>query len=632
MNPTFVFAKTDLGDDAVAQRTRLVQRNLRTVLILVDGRSTVEELVDKVGSAELVNQALDQLERDGFISRVGSAARNEAMPDETPGGADGDRGKIEPQFPPQVKVEVSFEAAPKTAFPEVAEEAEQPPRRAAAVPAASPFGTPAPANPQASPFSPMGEISVPPPFQNSAAPGASPFSAPSATPFGATSAFGTAPAPAPKPTVEEAAPTARVESSDTAPRPQRRSGKILTPKRIVGGLAGLLALLVAVALVFPYDSYRTRIEAAIGATLGQPVRISSVRASFFPAPALVLSGVAFGEGAQVSIAEIRAVPSVFSLFSGRKAFGRISLIDAQVPMELLGALASGLGAAGGGEAFSIGSVDFTRINVGLRDLALSGYSGRAEIAQDGALKRMELFSPDQTLKIAVNADPGSAGAQLSVEGQKWKAGENSAFVFDSLSLAGVLSGTRLQVHKVEGRMFDGVLQGQLILDWADGMAISGDVSADYMSATALASALGSGKIALEGQANARIRFRAAGANWQALAGRVPLEGDFILKSGAINGMDLVEAVRRGGKLPMRGGTTRFEQATGKFRWDGQALQLNELDLASGLVRATGSVGVLKSEQVSGVLTVVLRGSAATVATPVSIVGSLKDPQLLAGRR
>lgn len=39
MDPKLVFAKTPIGDEAVRQSTRVVQRNLRMVLVQVDGKN-----------------------------------------------------------------------------------------------------------------------------------------------------------------------------------------------------------------------------------------------------------------------------------------------------------------------------------------------------------------------------------------------------------------------------------------------------------------------------------------------------------------------------------------------------------------------------------------------------------------
>ncbi|MBS1157935.1 MAG: hypothetical protein H6R15_354 [Proteobacteria bacterium] len=68
MDSKLVFVKTPVGDEAVRQSTRVVQRNLRMVLLQVDGKLSVAELSAKIGNARLVEGALRELEEGGFIA------------------------------------------------------------------------------------------------------------------------------------------------------------------------------------------------------------------------------------------------------------------------------------------------------------------------------------------------------------------------------------------------------------------------------------------------------------------------------------------------------------------------------------------------------------------------------------
>lgn len=79
MDPAIVYVKTPVGDEAVRQSTRVVQRNLRMVLLQVDGCLSVEELIAKIGNQRLVEGALKELEDGGFItvSAEAQAARAE---------------------------------------------------------------------------------------------------------------------------------------------------------------------------------------------------------------------------------------------------------------------------------------------------------------------------------------------------------------------------------------------------------------------------------------------------------------------------------------------------------------------------------------------------------------------------
>src|SRR5574343_884591 len=93
MDPNLVYAITPTGDEAVRQSTRVVQRNLRMVLVQVDGKMSVAELSEKIGNPRLVQNALRELEEGGFIAPTIEAvsvweeskkAAQESIPPSTP--------------------------------------------------------------------------------------------------------------------------------------------------------------------------------------------------------------------------------------------------------------------------------------------------------------------------------------------------------------------------------------------------------------------------------------------------------------------------------------------------------------------------------------------------------------------
>lgn len=655
MNLDLVFAKTREGEDAVEQRTRLVQRNLRTVLILVDGRTAVGDLVAKAGSMEILEDALTQLERDGFIRLLsGERASSGAVASmdnflEPPtdvefpamSGAQPRPAEVSTTpfgVPPPVTIEVSItqtmpetssQAPARTSFPVPPEAVPNPFAPPVSSPSASSHFSGAPANP----------------FQ---APAANPFSAPvAANPFQGGSSF---PGGTPNPFQSPGAPARTEVAEDSAastglpdvPEPATtepislRGGKPLITGKRLGYAAGALVIGVLAAGVFyPYDNYRPRIAAALSGALGQEVHIEKVSGTLLPFPALVVSQLTVGassQGEAIVIGEIRAAPSIGTLFGGATAFRKVTLSGAKVPLSQLGLLATGISAVGNAKGFSVGKVEVERMNIGFRDLSLQDYSGRAELTADGGVRHMELKSKDGALALTVG--PGASAtdpAVVTIEGQGWKSSEGSPFVFDSIAINGRLLGSRFVADKFEGRIFGGVVQGQLQLDWSSGMMVAGDVNVDFMSGPLLGTALGTGSISVDGQVSARVRFNSSGESWSAIAGKIPLEGTVLAKTGALNGLDFVEAVRRGSKLATRGGATRYEQLSSKFRWDGTQLRLSEIDLSSGAVRVGGSVSVAKAGNIDGAMTVVLHSSAATLRNTVAVDGTLKDPQLFGGR-
>jgi hypothetical protein len=80
MDPTDIYAKTDLGVQEIKERKLNLPITLRSLLILVDGNRTVAELLEKARGFRLDDRALAALERGGLISKRYSA------PSGTPAG------------------------------------------------------------------------------------------------------------------------------------------------------------------------------------------------------------------------------------------------------------------------------------------------------------------------------------------------------------------------------------------------------------------------------------------------------------------------------------------------------------------------------------------------------------------
>ncbi|WP_303905392.1 hypothetical protein [Thiohalomonas denitrificans] len=71
MDKTATVRKTDKGEEELRSRTLGLAKELRHVLILVDGRSSVEQLAEKGGQDWDVQGRLVELARGGFVSIAG---------------------------------------------------------------------------------------------------------------------------------------------------------------------------------------------------------------------------------------------------------------------------------------------------------------------------------------------------------------------------------------------------------------------------------------------------------------------------------------------------------------------------------------------------------------------------------
>ena len=68
-----IFDKTDKGREEIISRKYRLASRLRTLLVLVDGKQSSDDLLGKVSSLGLNQASVDELEQKGFIQRHGSA-------------------------------------------------------------------------------------------------------------------------------------------------------------------------------------------------------------------------------------------------------------------------------------------------------------------------------------------------------------------------------------------------------------------------------------------------------------------------------------------------------------------------------------------------------------------------------
>jgi hypothetical protein len=75
MDSRLVFVRTSKGEEEFQHRSHRLAQALRTVLIMIDGKSPVGRLVEKGGALTDVPTALHLLAEEGFISTAEEAGR-----------------------------------------------------------------------------------------------------------------------------------------------------------------------------------------------------------------------------------------------------------------------------------------------------------------------------------------------------------------------------------------------------------------------------------------------------------------------------------------------------------------------------------------------------------------------------
>jgi hypothetical protein len=601
MDFTLIYTRTASGEEAMRDRSRIAQRNMRMVLTLIDGKASVADLCAKTGNAELAEDALRKLERGGFIKPLAVEhslmAQSEDLEQEVKAAAE--QTSEFSTFGDKFGAVADPAVLPSANFP-------RPPAGALPV---------APGKEVAHVFAGTGAGVV------------------------ASSSARTASAEQPgllnrlKMMLEDS--EASESKSEVSIGPIRRGASRASGRWPRGVFFALLSVLVVAGLTFvffPLNRYRPAVEAALAQASGQPAKVGDMYLSFYPKPGLFLSNVRLGsetDGKAVRIAEWRLLPEMGSLLQSRKIIRQMDLSGVALPAEAVAGFPGIFdGLAKPTSRLGVRQIFFEKTDLDWRGLAFSGLVGEAKLAADGRFESLALHLPDRSLQI--EAKPLAGGFDIALEGFGWRPSPDSAFLFDSLSVKGRLAGAVFSIDNMSLRLFDGWVHGLARLRGGQQASMDGELAFERISGQRFAAALGIGA-PFEGETAGTMKFLAATDSWPAIFARMQAEGEFSIGRGSLGGFDLAEAARRSSSSPMHGGATRFEQLQGKFKLTPEYSLFSNLILSSGLMQSVGQITVSKELQLSGHMEVQMRGTVNQMHVPVLMSGSLAAPLLQIGK-
>ena len=609
MDSDLVYAKTAAGEDAVQKRTRVMQRNERMVLILVDGHSTVDNLCHKTDNPQLTEEALALLEKSGLIElrvdqdslweeerKVAEEIRASATnrhpserAEQAVGGSVSSGGKAEEHASAHAVVPASGHDASDTRISPAPWQAagEDPP---ASKPASG-------MKPISAPRSEHGEI----------------FEPPNAVPHRRRSRKN----------------NGKTDSDDEISiRPIRRgspsSRKWTT--RLLGGLAGIVAFFSLAVLFFPYATYLPEVEAVLSQTMGRPVKVGAMRVNFYPHPGLQLDDVHLGSGDRaVRIAEISLLPDPASLLASKIIIRDAFVKGATIPIDFITGLPVVFESMAEPAAkFAIQRLGFENTGLSFGGFLLRDLDGEASLGANGRLQQLSLHTEDRGLSLAIR--PLAKGVAVVFEALGWRPLTQVPLIFDSIALKARLDNGELAIDNMDLRVFDGLIQGRGNLLTGRRTAISGDIRFERIDTSKLGEALGIGP-QFTGDAAGTMHFSSAFEVWQDAFSRIEAESDFSIRRGSIRGIDLAEAVRRDSGVPVQGGSTAFEDMSGKLKFAPGVCLFSGLVMNSGLMQSTGYLRIGKGLETSGRMELKIRGTVNQRQVPVLISGPLSSPMV-----
>jgi len=130
---------------------------------------------------------------------------------------------------------------------------------------------------------------------------------------------------------------------------------------LLRAMAAFLGLVAIAALAFYWflsnDGIRTALESQLASWLGQPVRIASVGAQFWPRPGITLGGVAIGQPAHLILGGVDISTELTALLRRRIADGAVRIRNTRIELPLPFAIPTSAASSGAVHVFAIESIN-----------------------------------------------------------------------------------------------------------------------------------------------------------------------------------------------------------------------------------------------------------------------------------
>jgi hypothetical protein len=323
----------------------------------------------------------------------------------------------------------------------------------------------------------------------------------------------------------------------------------------------------------------------------------------------------------LSVAHVHARPTIAGLLQGVVDLASVRIEQAVLPQAGIDALIQSLqkqeqtieqtrGQSSHSSFKPQNSIEWHVQQVVLKDITWQGSPGQSLNLNAQAKLNADGLPDALTLDIVKAQFPGVRslpGTQMKVtrDGAAW-------------AIAATLGGGAIKNH--------GTVSGKLLqIKLATGQAWQGTLALQGVDVSKFGGSGANGPMG--GQLEAQTTLSARAATAGGLLAALQTQSTFTVNKAVLRGIDLVKAVRTVGLN--RGGETALDKLSGQVQTRGKAIDLTHLAASSGVLSATGNVGISPNRSLSGRINVALGEGAIgqAVAVPLVVGGSLDNPEV-----
>ncbi len=398
-------------------------------------------------------------------------------------------------------------------------------------------------------------------------------------------------------------------------------------KRILIAVLIVLIVLVVIPFLIPMSSYIAQAEQAASDALGVPVKIGGLRVAVLPTPRLNVSDVVVGSDEDFTVESVAVMPDIFSLFSDVKTISSLQVKRPVVKKSALDIIAA-LGKDGeektGPATVTIREIGIQKAKLVWPDMELPEFNVDVLMTPDNKPESAQIATVDGKVKIDLVPEEGRQ--LITMSARSWTLPVGTPLLIDKLDSEMVLVDNRLDIQKLDIELYEGKVSTNAVLNWQKNWALNGKLNVAGVEVAKPVSMV-SKSTQLSGKLSGDGSYKASAKEPGKLMDQLYADFKFKVLDGVLDGVDLAKAATLLGTKGGMEGQTRFDTLTGVLNVAGKQYHVRNLDIVSGLLKASGDVKIKPNKELGGEVKVEIKKGATLAAIPLQISGTTDKPMV-----
>lgn len=376
------------------------------------------------------------------------------------------------------------------------------------------------------------------------------------------------------------------------------------------------------------SSYVSQAEQAASGALGVPVKIGGLRVALLPTPRLNVSDVVVGSNEDFTVEDVAMVPAIFSLFSEVKTISSLKVkrpIIKQSALEIVSPLGKDDAPKSEPASVTIREISISKAQLIWPDMALPEFNVDVVMTADNKPESAQIATTDG--KVKIDLVPEDDRQRITMSARSWTLPVGVPLLIDRLDSEMMLVDKRLDIQRLDLELYEGKVSTDAVLTWQKNWSLEGKLNVAGVQLAKPVSMV-SQSTQLSGKLSGDGSYKASAKEPAKLMEQLQANFRFKVLDGVLDGVDLAKAATLLGTKGGMDGQTRFDTLTGMLNVAGKQYHLRNLDIASGLLKATGDVKIKPNKELGGEVKVEIKKGTTLVTIPLQVTGTTEKPMVL----